>query len=372
MARLMILDSVYDGYLNWLYRTHPGLEDAPYQTQHEATVDGGFHNATVLTKPLENMGHEIIDVWINHTPLQIRWCVENDCETILKANAESYKIGGLTISQQQTRPWYESVVEEQVKHFRPDILWIADIHMLASPFLNKIQGAYGYAVGEIATTPPTTGLNRFDLIVSGAMPIVEQLRLRGLSSELLLHGFNQNVLEFMSPSKKQYNLAFVGQMHDGRMDMIHTISKEIDVDVWTNSDLLEKNNPESGIQIHAPVYGIPMYQVLRDSKIILNKHIYAVDNFATNQRLYEVTGVGTMLLTDAKENLGDLFQVDKEVVAYSSDDECIELAKYYLEYDNAREQIAKAGCRRTLRDHTINNRAKDIICILQQYAPSFF
>jgi hypothetical protein len=35
---------------------------------------------------------------------------------------------------------------------------------------------------------------------------------------------------------------------------------------------------------------------------------------ATNQRLYEVTGVGSVLVTDWKSNMPDLFDLDREVV----------------------------------------------------------
>jgi len=38
---------------------------------------------------------------------------------------------------------------------------------------------------------------------------------------------------------------------------------------------------------------------------------------------------------------------------------------YYLEHDKEREKIARAGQRRTLRDHTYKNRVKDIIKIIK-------
>lgn len=113
-----------------------------------------------------------------------------------------------------------------------------------------------------------------------------------------------------------------------------------------------------------------MYQILRNSQIVLNKHIYAAKNFASNQRLYEVTGVGTTILTDANYNLGDLFKVGREVLAYRNLEECIELAKRYLSSDVEREIIANAGCKRTLQEHTVNKRAMDIVTILERHGPS--
>ena len=41
-------------------------------------------------------------------------------------------------------------------------------------------------------------------------------------------------------------------------------------------------------------------------------------SYANNMRLYEATGVGALLVTDWKENLGEMFEPGKEVVAYRS------------------------------------------------------
>ena len=64
---------------------------------------------------------------------------------------------------------------------------------------------------------------------------------------------------------------------------------------------------------------------------------------ATNMRLYEATGVGTLLITDAKRNLPDLFEPDEEVVTYSSEDELIEKIEHYLSDEAERIRIAHAG-----------------------------
>ena len=60
-------------------------------------------------------------------------------------------------------------------------------------------------------------------------------------------------------------------------------------------------------------------------------------------RLYEATGVGSLLITDQKDNLGELFEVGKEVVAYSSIEEAAELIRYYLDHPDEASEIARAG-----------------------------
>ena len=83
-------------------------------------------------------------------------------------------------------------------------------------------------------------------------------------------------------------------------------------------------------------------------------------------RMFQATGVGTCLLTDTGRNMADLFEEDHEVVTYSSIEECIEKVNYLLEHDDVRRQIATAGQKRTLRDHTVMNRCQQIDEILQK------
>ena len=365
--RILILDTVYDGYVQWLYGSDPDLLNKPYADQHEATIKGGFHTAAVWAEPLRQLGHNVIDIWGNHAPLQIRWCQENSHEEILRMNANSFQIAGMTLSSSNPNPWYESIIEKQIEAYCPDIIWIANVNTFATPFLEKVKTLYRMAIGEITSAIPNVDLSGFDFMISGAMSLVEELRSKEITAELLLHGFRDNILGELSPANKEHGLVFVGQLFDGRVELIEALGRNVGIEVWANSPWKEDQLSSMGIEAHPPVFGVPMYQILRNSKIILNKHIHAVKNFASNQRLFEVTGVGSMILTDAAINLEELFKPGEEIVAYRNIDVCVTLAKQYLNDDKKRESIAKAGCRRTLRDHTVSQRALDIKVIIDQH-----
>jgi len=79
-----------------------------------------------------------------------------------------------------------------------------------------------------------------------------------------------------------------------------------------------------------------------------------------------VTGVAGCLLTDWKPNLGEMFAIDKEVVAYRSIAECIEKGRWLLEHPAERRAIAAAGQARTLREHTFGHRAARFDAIVRQ------
>ena len=109
-----------------------------------------------------------------------------------------------------------------------------------------------------------------------------------------------------------------------------------------------------------------MYQILRRSKIVINHH-GNTGPYANNFRLYEATGVGTLLVTDWKLNLSEIFEPGREVVVYQTPEECAELIRYYLEHDDKRETIAREGQRRTLQEHTYYHRVQEMISIIRHY-----
>jgi spore maturation protein CgeB len=82
-------------------------------------------------------------------------------------------------------------------------------------------------------------------------------------------------------------------------------------------------------------------------------------------RLYEATGCGALLITDAKRNLDDHFRVGAEVVAYRDEEEAVALVEQYLDDDEARERIARAGQQRTLYEHTYAQRMRELVPILE-------
>jgi spore maturation protein CgeB len=113
-----------------------------------------------------------------------------------------------------------------------------------------------------------------------------------------------------------------------------------------------------------PAWGREMFQVLRNSLLTLNHH-GDLRPFANNMRLFEATGVGTLLITDWKENLHEMFEPGKEVIAYRTSEECAELVRYYLEHEDEGTEIARAGQQRTLREHTYYQRVQELVDIVE-------
>ena len=113
-------------------------------------------------------------------------------------------------------------------------------------------------------------------------------------------------------------------------------------------------------------WGLDMYRLLAESRVTLNRHIAAAEGNANNMRLYEATGVGALLITEAAPNLADIFEPGREVVTYDGPEDLVEKARHYLEHDDERRAIAAAGQARTLREHTYDRRVRELVPICEE------
>jgi spore maturation protein CgeB len=106
-----------------------------------------------------------------------------------------------------------------------------------------------------------------------------------------------------------------------------------------------------------------MYAVLGRSRLSLNTHGIISGQDANNLRLFEATGMGALLVTDHRRNLGELFDVGTEVVTYESAREAASVVGYYLDRPAEAARIAAAGRARTLRDHTWTQRMERVAAL---------
>lgn len=77
-------------------------------------------------------------------------------------------------------------------------------------------------------------------------------------------------------------------------------------------------------------------------------------------RVFEIPACGTMLITQAMDELNNYYHAGEEIVAYKDTADLIEKIKYYLVHDKEREAIAQRGYKRTVRDHTYEKRFRDL------------
>lgn len=88
-----------------------------------------------------------------------------------------------------------------------------------------------------------------------------------------------------------------------------------------------------------------------------------------NPRVFELASSGAFQLADRRTLLPELFEEDKEIVLFSSLKEMKEKINYYLAHPEERNEIAQAGRKRALNEHTYAHRLKSMLSTI--YAEKF-
>jgi spore maturation protein CgeB len=226
--------------------------------------------------------------------------------------------------------------------------------------------------GQIASAaPPDQRLRMFDLLLTSFPHYVERFERAGVAAEYFRIGFDPRVLEQVSDISTEHDVVFVGALNGIRHRRgnrpIAYAARKLTLDVWGYD--LRGRTPWSPLRARyrGEAWGIDMFRILASSRIVLNRHITDARQYANNMRLYEATGVGSLLVTDAKENLADLFEPGREVVTYRSGHELVAQVRRYQADEDARREIAAAGQARTLRDHTYAVRMSELAEILERH-----
>jgi hypothetical protein len=371
--RIALLDTYYPRFLAAHYAAHPALAGGAYTDQRQNLLGQVFGTSDFYSRHLQAMGHDVQDLIVNCTPLQKTWAQEHR----VRYSALALKLPQRLLRLPVLGPWLSAlpglveIAVEQIKATRPDVLYCQDLWFLTPQKLAELRPHVKLIIGQIASPlPPEAYLKGYDLIMTSFPHFVPRLRAMGVAAEYFRIGFDTRVLELLGDVEQDIDASFVGGIsrHHGKaLPMLEYLAHSTPIEFFGyGADSLSRSSPIVA-RHHGEVWGLDMYRALARSRVTLNRHINVAENNANNMRLYEATGVGALLITDRKDNLGELFEVGKEVVAYSCPEEAAEMIRYYIAHPEEARAIARAGQARTLRDHTYQRRMEELVPVLERY-----
>lgn len=400
--KLLIVTSSYTKYLQAFYGSRTDLCASSYREQKEAYEIDAFGWSCCWRDALRSYGWEVLDIVWNVEPMQRAWARERG----IKA-------------------WGECDLKQiallQSREFQPDLVWFDDHDPFFLKALRQEIPAIRGALGWVGSAIPKTQVWRdLDLILSCAPESVQTLKGDGYPAFSFPHSFDPAMLRRLEQREKSANITFVGQLlrfndfHLRRDEILELLARQVPLAIHSPSSsvsgveelrslvkvavslgmrglthlgISEKAlrrlpllgvvagltpgqcrpvNPRLRPFLKPPVFGLEMFQLLSDSLLALNIHADSSPEFASNMRLYEVTGVGSCLVSDWKRNLHEIFEPDYEVAVFRSAEECVEKVKWLLEHKSAAEEMGRAGQRRTLENYTFAHRAPRLAQILER------
>lgn len=390
--RLLSLSSMYPGYIGSFYNKHKDTASLSYTDHYRLIMSETTEFAGSYTRNFRKLGIEAQCIISNDRTLQSKWSDENK----LKSGRNS------------------DILFKQVIAFKPDILWIENLNFINTEWIEKVRVCTRMIIAYHCAPYNETlvqKLKKVDFVITCTPGLKKSLEEHGLKTYLVYHGFDEDLLARIEKNNDGFlhDLVFSGSLitggsfHNYRLNLIENLIREkIDMGLYLTLEAEYKIRAKKAIYAlsvllkklkmnglterfhmfdharsrvrgyssallrlnHLPLYGIDMYNLFNRSKIVLNMHIGVAGNFAGNMRMFEVTGVGSCLLTDNKHNMKDLFDTDSEVVVYNDPEDCLDKFRWLIEHEKERETIARKGQIHALKMHTVENRCNLILDII--------
>ena len=361
---LRILPVGYSRELLIYIQSIPNFKNLNYSHQKDILIKYAPSHLNSFSKCMRNLGHECDEIIFDLEVNRKKWAQENDAEF----NEHSWKFDTLMCQIQKYKP---DVLFLQGHNFFP--YWIRFRLKEIFPFLKKIVIFTGFP-------GVSSDFKDVDHIFCCLPNIKDDFINAGCNASLAYYYFDEDVLFNLSENcakSRDIECSFMGtsgygghwEAHISRYKLLDKIAQKIPIHLWVSEAEYCSANP---IENYKPLLfkypqnakeaciGLDMYNVLGRSRINFNKHTDAANGDVGNMRMFEATGMGACLLNDNGYNLNDIFEVDREIVTYKSEEECMEKLDYLIQNPKEAEKIGEAGKKRTLKDHTLQKRCSEL------------
>jgi hypothetical protein len=374
---VLVVDTHYPAFATRHYGADPALAERSYDEQLASLVDTWFATSGIYPQHLTALGHEAREIVANCLPLQLAWAREHGLR--LGALASAARLPGPAGRLPRNRVLHR-IAHAQVEAFEPDVVYIQDLWFFSASELAAMRRRGIRVAAQIGSRPPSDGrATELDFAATSFPHFVPRLRDAGVDAEYLPLAFDPRVLERLRAegvdpdpgADRPHAVVFVGGIHarsvhrDGTA-LLERLSGELGMEVWGYvDDRLSRGSPLRRNH-HGEAWGLDMYRVLARTRVAVNRHGDIAEGHANNMRLFEATGAGALLATEAADNLPELFEPGREVLAYRDADDLIEQVRHHLAHEDERRAVAAAGQRRTLRDHVYAGRIKTLAAMLER------
>jgi spore maturation protein CgeB len=371
--RVLIVDTYYPAFLAAEYASQRGRADLPYAEQLRSLLDRSFGTSDAYSEHFRMLGHQAQETVVNCLELQLQWAREHGAVPLQRALMSAQAAPGRA-GVAARRALLRRIARAQVAAFEPDVVYVQDLWFFGRSDLDAIRRSGAVVAGQIASAPPGRRLlEGYDVIFTSFPHYVERFHALGIDSEYLRIGFDERLIGRVTAdpdAERISDLVFVGGLDPGGghrrgTELLEELSASAPLQVWGYGAEALAAGSRLAHQYRGQAWGLDMYRILAGARIVLNRHIDAAEGYANNMRLYEATGMGALLLTEAAPNLSELFEPDREVVPYDGLADLTDKVRHYLSHEPERLTIARAGQARTLREHAYVQRIEQLSEMLQ-------
>ncbi len=259
------------------------------------------------------------------------------------------------------------------KHFNPDLVLLIRGIGFQNDVLNEIRRNTPlfcwWIEREERIEEALKEINLFDWYFFINSSCVDMGMQKGLLNfSLLHHSVDPDTFYPMANIDKETDICFVGNWSQKRQKVIEALLNVTDNIVIYGRKWIKKNFLNSRIKRCVKgkyIDGFALVKLYNKSRIVLNITNWGFGEgkkrSGMNMRVLEVPATGAFLLTDGSRDMDAVVTAGKHIAVYESIEDCVKLAKYYLNNAAERDAIAKEGCLHIRTNYTYTDVVNHII-----------
>jgi len=164
------------------------------------------------------------------------------------------------------------------------------------------------------------------------------------------------------------DIGFFGHCEpDARLEQMDTLMRRVPARYrlhGTPWHRYAKGRAWNGMDTHE-IQGEDYVRAINGAKIAL-VFLSSLNEDTYTTRCFEIPACGTFMLSQRTDDLLTLYEENKEAVFFSSSEELVDKARYYLAHDRERQRIAEAGWRRCITSgYDIYSRMREWLAYVQ-------
>ena len=362
----------YGQYLKDFYRKNPGLEKQSHGEIYRRLMEDGFNAVHHYAEEMTKFGYQARLVVANDPVSQDAWAREHRAGLRLPPGPGPV-VGayGRFLDAFRFR-----ILQEQIQSFRPDVLYLDDPVAFDDRFIRLLQPRPKLVIGwRAASIPRDCRWKLIDGMISNHEPSLPTARQRGVAYTATMQpGFVPGLCRPAENPSRGVDVIFAGSLsgeHTERLRILNGLATRWEE--FSGKEFKIYGAPESQDCACAKfcrpaIWGSDMYGAIRSARINLNIHIDLAGSQAGNMRMFEVTGMGGFLLTDFKPNLEQFFIPGREIETFTGLEECIQKIRHYLQHEEERLAVAKAGQAKCLSTFTRGKSAARLDEIIREWS----
>lgn len=332
--------SFYADYLSRFYGKNPQILKATYAETISALLADRYHSIHILSPVYSKSTNARFTVG-NDKILQEKWAVEH----------------GLKSRQ------LSDILLAQIEEFRPDVVYSLDPVRFGSTFLRRLPGCVKLTVCWFAAMGRHEGVAAHNLRICNFPSFLKEWHSVGLRSAYFSPSWDP-VMPRRDFGLRPIDVSFVGQYSHYhkkrnkileevceafpdrtlRFALLHPRWRRISERRFLNRiPTFIPSLPKKLRRVSTdPVYGVDLYNLFSESKIVLNAAIDLAGDDRGNMRCFEAMGCGAALLSDDGVYPGEM-PAGKVLRCFRSSEDAISAIREMLDNSSVTAELAENG-----------------------------